>query len=69
MKNHSTKLSARELEVLQLIADGHTDDVIAIRLNVTRHTANAHRKKLLSKIECKNVAHLIATAMRMKLIN
>ena len=61
-------LSEPELEVLQLIADGYTDDEIAEKLYITIHTANAHRKNLLEKMKCVNAASLVANAFRKGLV-
>ena len=58
------ELTLRENEVLQLIVDGLTDQQIASQLSVTKHTANAHRKKLLDKLEVNNVASMVREAFR-----
>lgn len=68
MTNPKAELTKRELEVLKLIASGLTDESISLQLNITVHTANAHRKKLLAKLNCNNVAMLVAHAMRTGLI-
>ncbi len=65
MKN---EVSRREHQVLELIAEGLTDQEIAGKLNISLSTANSHRKKLLSKLEAKNVAELICIAMRKGII-
>ena len=66
--HRNPSLSERELEVLQLIADGYTDEQVAAELLITIHTANAHRKNLLSKMRVNNVALLVAEAFRQGLI-
>jgi DNA-binding NarL/FixJ family response regulator len=43
-------LSAREAEVLRLIAEGLSDADIASRLFLSRHTINAHLRNIYSKI-------------------
>ena len=62
------ELTARELQVLELIADGHTDEEVATKLDITKHTANTHRKKIISKLDATNVASMIRKAMRKGLI-
>lgn len=57
-------LTEREREVLELIVDGLTDEQIAHQLAITIHTANAHRKKLLEKMEVNNAASLVREAFR-----
>ncbi|MDH3649772.1 MAG: response regulator transcription factor [Saprospiraceae bacterium] len=58
-----SEISPRELEVLQLVAEGHTDQEIASQLFISHHTVNTHRKKLLTKFDAKNTAELIKKAM------
>ena len=58
-----SEISSRELEVLQLVAEGHTDQEIASQLFISYHTVNSHRKKLLTKFDAKNTAELVKKAM------
>jgi len=57
-------ISAREKEVLQLIADGFSSKQIADQLFISNHTAISHRKNLIEKFDVKNTAHLIKEASR-----
>jgi DNA-binding CsgD family transcriptional regulator/tetratricopeptide (TPR) repeat protein len=43
-------LSARELDVLRLVAEGLTDAQVAERLFVSRHTVNAHLRAIYGKL-------------------
>lgn len=61
-------LTTREKEVLELIAEGLTNNEIAQKLFVSVTTVDTHRKNLLAKFEAKNIASLIKTAMQMQLI-
>jgi DNA-binding NarL/FixJ family response regulator len=51
--------SPRELEVLQLLAEGHTNADIAETLCTSKRTVETHRQHLLTKTGTKNVAALI----------
>ena len=62
--NLNKPISDRESQVLQLIVDGLTDGQIAHHLNVTIHTANSHRKRLLDKLTANNAASLVREAFR-----
>jgi DNA-binding NarL/FixJ family response regulator len=62
------RLTKRETEVLQLIAEENTIQEIAEILFVAPTTVISHRKKLLSKFGAKNTAGLIKRAMEKKLI-
>ncbi len=61
-------ITRREKEVLGLIADGLTNNEIAKQLFLSVATVDTHRKNLLAKFECKNIASLIKLAMQMQLI-
>ena len=47
-------LSAREREVLQLLANGHTDREIAVALTISPRTAETHVAAILRKLEVRN---------------
>lgn len=57
-------LTAREREILQLIAEGLTTKEIAQRLNLGDRTIETHRQKLMNKLNISNVAQLIKFAIR-----
>jgi len=58
------KLSKREREVLQLVAEGRTTADIAERLFVSRKTIETHRKNIMLKLELFSVAELTKFAIR-----
>jgi len=58
------KLSDREREVLQLMAEGHATADIATRLHVSRKTIETHRKNIMLKLELHSVAELTKFAVR-----
>ena len=62
------RLSAREREVLQLVAEGHTNREIAARLGISVHTVNAHRVSLMSKLDIHDAQGLTRFAMRHGLV-
>ena len=61
-------LTRREKDVLELIADGLTTQEIADRLFVSPTTVETHRKNLLTKLDVRNVASLVKTAMKLNLL-
>ncbi|MFK7895179.1 MAG: response regulator [Myxococcota bacterium] len=60
----SPELTAREREVLQLIAEGHATTEIAKRLALSVKTIETHRKKIMDKLKIRNVAGLTKYALR-----
>lgn len=67
-KTGNTLLTRREKEVLQLIAEGLTNQEIADRLFVSVSTVDTHRKNLLQKLAAKNTAALVKIAMDQQLL-
>lgn len=66
--NEIPVLTRREKEVLELIADGLTNNEIAAKLFISVTTVDTHRKNLLAKFDSRNIASLIKAAMQMQLI-
>jgi DNA-binding NarL/FixJ family response regulator len=61
-------LSAREREVLQLIAEGHTNKQIAEILTLSVKTVQAHRLSLMQKLNLHDRGDLIKYAIQKKII-
>jgi DNA-binding NarL/FixJ family response regulator len=61
-------LTSREREVLQLIAEGHTNRAIAAELSLSIKTIEAHRTSIMSKLGVHNAAGLTRYAIRCGLI-
>ncbi len=57
-------LTRREREVLQLLSEGNTTKQIALRLHISPKTVEAHRLRLMNKLEIDNVAQLTKYAIR-----
>ncbi len=57
-------LSAREREVLQMLAEGLTTKEIASRLNLSAKTVESHRKSVMDKLEIRSIAELTRYAIR-----
>ncbi len=52
-------LTAREIEVLKLLSQGHSSRVIGKELNISSRTVEQHRNNLRRKLNAKNTAELI----------
>jgi DNA-binding NarL/FixJ family response regulator len=61
-------LTAREREVLQLIAEGHTNNSIAESLFISVKTVEKHRANVMAKLAVSDLPSLIRTAMKHGLI-
>jgi len=60
----SSRLTLREREVLQLIAEGLSTIGISKRLNLSRKTIETHRRRLMHKLKIKSIAGLTKYAIR-----
>ncbi|MES2454848.1 MAG: response regulator transcription factor [Bacteroidota bacterium] len=62
-------ISLREMEVLQLIAEGLTNSEMSDKLFISKRTIEGHRQNLIDKTGSKNTAALIRYAIQNRLIN
>jgi DNA-binding NarL/FixJ family response regulator len=69
VKDNNIILTRREIEVLELIAEGLTNNIIAARLFISSTTVDTHRKNLLTKFGVKNTAALVRSAVQMQIID
>lgn len=67
--NALQKLTARELEVLQLLAMGFTNKEIAAKIFLSVKTVEAHRARIYSKMGFKSRADLVSFALAHKLMD
>jgi DNA-binding NarL/FixJ family response regulator len=68
-QNKPDKLTPREREVLQLIAEGHRNREIADILKISIKTVQAHRSNLMQKLDLHSQGELIKYAIQKKIIN
>lgn len=62
-------LSSREREVLQMLAEGKTNKEVATVLNLSVHTVDAHRGRIMEKLNLHSIGELVRFAMRNGLID
>jgi two-component system, NarL family, response regulator NreC len=58
------KLTAREREVLQLLAEGNSSSEIARRLHISSRTVESHRFNIMEKLDIHSIAELTKFAIR-----
>jgi len=62
------RLTRREREVLQLVAEGKSNKEIGIVLQITTKTAETHRARMMAKLRLHSVADLVRYAIRNQII-
>lgn len=62
------RLSAREREIVQLLAEGKSNKEVADALGISVRTAETHRASILRKLSLDSIASLVRYAIRNKMI-
>lgn len=62
------KLTPRQREILQLIAEGHTTQGMARILNISIKTVETHRAQLMERLDIHDIAGLVRYAIRIGLV-
>lgn len=66
--NQTSILTDREREILQLIAEGMTNQKIADLLCISINTVDTHRKNIMSKLNIHSIAGLVKYAIKHKIV-
>lgn len=67
-RDEASRLSPREREIAQLLAEAKTNKEVAARLGVSVKTIDAHRANIMRKLNLHSVAELVRYAIREKII-
>jgi DNA-binding NarL/FixJ family response regulator len=68
-RNPAEQLTARQREILQLIAEGQTTKAIALILKISAKTVEYHRAKLMQSLNIFDIPGLVRFALRARLIS
>jgi DNA-binding NarL/FixJ family response regulator len=68
-RGEENKLTPRQREVLQLIAEGKTMKEVAGILNISTRTAETHKYEMMQVVGVKTTAELIKHAIRLRMVN
>jgi DNA-binding NarL/FixJ family response regulator len=68
MERLEDPLTPRELDVVKLIAEAHTNKQIAVALHVSEKTVESHRANVLSKLGMRDRVELVRYAIRRGLV-
>jgi two-component system response regulator NreC len=63
------ELSAREQEVLELLADGSSNEEISEKLYISKHTVARHRENIMRKLGLHSKSELVKYAIRKGIIS
>ncbi len=68
-KSHRSRLTPREREILQLLAEGKSNKEIATILGISVNTAEAHRANIMLKLDLHSLPELVLYAIRNNIIS
>jgi DNA-binding NarL/FixJ family response regulator len=63
-----SRLTPREREILQLLAEGKSNKEVATILGISVNTAEAHRANIMTKLDFHSITELVVYAVRNKII-
>jgi DNA-binding NarL/FixJ family response regulator len=62
------RLTPRQREIVQLLAEGKSSKEVAVALNLSVKTAETHRANIMRKLDCHSVSEVVRYAIRNKII-
>jgi DNA-binding NarL/FixJ family response regulator len=64
----SARLTPRQREIVQLLAEGKSSKEVAVALSLSVKTAETHRANIMRRLNCHSVSELVRYAIRNKII-
>jgi DNA-binding NarL/FixJ family response regulator len=64
----ASRLTPRQREILQLLAEGKSSKEVAVALGLSVKTAETHRANIMSRLNCHSVSDLVRYAIRNQII-
>jgi DNA-binding NarL/FixJ family response regulator len=64
----SVRLTPRQREIVQLLAEGKSSKEVAVALELSVKTAETHRANIMRKLDCHSVSEVVRYAIRNKII-
>ncbi len=63
-EDEEVKLTDREIEVMQKIAEGLSSKEAAANLGISETTVNTHRRNIMAKLDLPSATHLVRYAIK-----
>ena len=67
-QDDAQSLTARQKEILKLVAQGHTNREIGDQLDISVRTVEVHRFNLMRRLRVRNVAQILRQGLLLRLI-
>jgi DNA-binding NarL/FixJ family response regulator len=65
----ASRLTPRQREIVQLLAEGKSSKEVAVALNLSVKTAETHRANIMRRLNCHSVSELVRYAIRNNIID
>jgi DNA-binding CsgD family transcriptional regulator len=65
---HNSLLTNREMEIVRLLAKGHTSKSMSEVLQISLLTVQTHRRNILRRLELKTASEVVAWAYQKKIL-
>ena len=63
-----SRLTVREREIVQLLAEGKSNKEVATALNISVKTAETHRSRIMAKLQLRSIGELVRYAVRNRIV-
>jgi DNA-binding NarL/FixJ family response regulator len=63
-RKNELRLTARQRQILQIVAEGKSSKELAVALNISVKTAETHRANIMRRLDCHSVTELVRYAIR-----
>jgi DNA-binding NarL/FixJ family response regulator len=67
-RKNGLRLTARQKQILQLLAEGKSSNEVAVALSISVKTAETHRANIMRRLDCHSVTELVRYAIRNHII-
>jgi len=67
-RNNGLRLTTRQKQILQLLAEGESSKQVAAAVNISVKTAETHRANIMRRLNCHSVTELVRYAIRNHII-
>ncbi len=67
-RTNGLRLTMRQKQILQLLAEGKSSKKVAAMLNISIKTAETHRANIMRRLDCHSVTELVRYAIRNQII-
>jgi DNA-binding NarL/FixJ family response regulator len=68
LDSSQTRLTPRQREIVQLLAEGKSSKEVAVALGLSVKTAETHRANIMKRLDCHSVSELVRYAVRNNII-